>query len=318
MGFRGARADPSSLASLADLGYQAGMTDTKDEDAGAARGRPRRTAAGGRGADRPSRDRGGEPFRSKAATPARGDRARRSTGHSACRIRRGEGPAPAPAGPPAHPSRAIGSATGRDWRAPSSARPGRTAQSAPFRGGPAPDPEPAEERIAKVIARAGIASRRDAEAMIARRPRYPQRRGAASPALNVTAQAGSPLTASPSPTKERTRLWIFHKPRGLVTRRATRRDARPCSNLPEDLPRVVAVGRLDINTEGLLLLTNDGGLARVIAHPDTGWLRRYRIRAYGDIGRPGSTLAQTASRSTGWTTARSRPASTGCKATMSG
>jgi 23S rRNA pseudouridine2605 synthase len=86
------------------------------------------------------------------------------------------------------------------------------------------------------------------------------------------------------PARERTRLWIFHKPRGVVT---TARDPEGRSTvfdiLPEDLPRVVAIGRLDINTEGLLLLTNDGGLARVIAHPETGWMRRYRIRAYGDI-----------------------------------
>ncbi|MFX9552172.1 pseudouridine synthase, partial [Acinetobacter baumannii] len=80
------------------------------------------------------------------------------------------------------------------------------------------------------------------------------------------------------------RLWLLHKPRGVVT---TARDpeGRPTvfDGLPDDLPRVVAIGRLDINTEGLLLLTNDGGLAKVIAHPDTGWLRRYRVRAFGDI-----------------------------------
>jgi 23S rRNA pseudouridine2605 synthase len=86
------------------------------------------------------------------------------------------------------------------------------------------------------------------------------------------------------PSRERTRLWLFHKPRGLVT---TFRDpeGRPTvfEALPEDMPRVVAIGRLDINTEGLLLLTNDGGLAKVIAHPETGWTRRYRVRAHGEV-----------------------------------
>ncbi len=104
-----------------------------------------------------------------------------------------------------------------------------------------------------------------------------------SPALNVTDDDSVVVDGEPMPARERTRLWIFHKPRGLVT---TARDPEGRQTvfqvLPEDLPRVVAVGRLDINTEGLLLLTNDGGLAKVIAHPDTGWLRRYRVRAHGD------------------------------------
>lgn len=144
--------------------------------------------------------------------------------------------------------------------------------------------EPAEDRIAKVIARAGIASRRDVEAMIAEGRVTLNGKVLDSPAINVTAADTITVDGEPLPTKERTRLWLFHKPRGLVT---TARDpeGRPTvfDNLPEDLPRVVAVGRLDINTEGLLLLTNDGGLARVIAHPDTGWLRRYKVRAHGDI-----------------------------------
>ena len=149
---------------------------------------------------------------------------------------------------------------------------------------PAPPPEPTEERIAKVIARAGIASRRDAEAMIAEGRVTLNGEVLASPAVNVTAEDRITVDGEPLPPRERTRLWIFHKPRGLVT---TARDpqgrATVFDSLPEDLPRVVAIGRLDINTEGLLLLTNDGGLARVIAHPDTGWLRRYKVRAHGDI-----------------------------------
>jgi 23S rRNA pseudouridine2605 synthase len=105
-----------------------------------------------------------------------------------------------------------------------------------------------------------------------------------SPAINVTPDDRITVDGEPLPVKERTRLWMFNKPRGLVT---TARDpeGRPTvfDSLPEDMPRVVAIGRLDINTEGLLLLTNDGGLARVIAHPDTGWLRRYKVRAHGEV-----------------------------------
>ncbi len=89
-------------------------------------------------------------------------------------------------------------------------------------------------------------------------------------------------------------------------------------NLPEDLPRVVAIGRLDINTEGLLLLTNDGGLAKVIAHPDTGWLRRYRVRAHGDTTQAELDKLRRASPSTAWITARWTRPSTARPATTSG
>ena len=105
-----------------------------------------------------------------------------------------------------------------------------------------------------------------------------------SPAFNVTADDDVRVDGQRLKEAERTRLFLFHKPRSLVT---TARDpeGRPTifDALPEDLPRVVAVGRLDINTEGLLLLTNDGGLARVLELPATGWLRRYRVRAHGAI-----------------------------------
>ncbi len=151
-----------------------------------------------------------------------------------------------------------------------------------------PESDPAEtvfegERIAKAIARAGIASRRDAETMILAGRVSLNGQVLDSPAVNVTDADRITVDGEPLPARERTRLWLFHKPRGLVT---TARDpegrATVFEALPDDLPRVVAVGRLDINTEGLLLLTNDGGLAKVIAHPDTGWLRRYRVRAHGD------------------------------------
>ncbi len=148
---------------------------------------------------------------------------------------------------------------------------------------PADAPTPPGERIAKAMARAGIASRRDAEAMILAGRVSVNGETLTSPARNVTEDDRILIDGEPMPLRERSRLWIFHKPRGLVT---TARDPEGRQTvfdvLPEDLPRVVAVGRLDINTEGLLLLTNDGGLAKVIAHPDTGWLRRYRVRAHGD------------------------------------
>ena len=86
------------------------------------------------------------------------------------------------------------------------------------------------------------------------------------------------------PARERTRLFLYHKPRGLMTTHADP-EGRPTvfDNLPEGLPRLISIGRLDFNTEGLLLLTNDGGLARALELPDTGWLRRYRVRAHGEV-----------------------------------
>ena len=146
---------------------------------------------------------------------------------------------------------------------------------------------PEGERIAKAIARAGIASRRDAEALIEAGRVTLNGRVLASPAINVTDSDRITVDGEPLPARERTRLWLLHKPRGVVT---TARDPEGrqtvFDGLPEELPRVVAIGRLDINTEGLLLLTNDGGLAKVIAHPDTGWLRRYRVRAFGEVTQP--------------------------------
>ena len=148
---------------------------------------------------------------------------------------------------------------------------------------PSADPHPGE-RIAKVMARAGLCSRRDAEAWIAAGRVSVNGQALTSPAFNVTAKDEIKVDGAPLARRERTRLFLFHKPRGLVT---TARDpeGRPTifSALPEDAPRLVAVGRLDINTEGLLLLTNDGGLARVLELPATGWLRRYRVRAHGAI-----------------------------------
>jgi 23S rRNA pseudouridine2605 synthase len=146
------------------------------------------------------------------------------------------------------------------------------------------DIQPTGERIAKVIARAGLASRREAEAWIAAGRVAVNGRTITSAALNIGPRDKVAVDGEPLPARERTRLWLYHKPRGLVT---TARDPQGRTTvfdvLPPELPRVVSVGRLDLNTEGLLLLTNDGGLARVLAHPSTAWLRRYRVRAFGKV-----------------------------------
>ena len=140
------------------------------------------------------------------------------------------------------------------------------------------------QRIAKVMARAGVCSRREAEAWISAGRVTVNGQALSSPAFNVSETDDVRVDGKPLAAPERTRLFLLHKPRGVVT---TARDpeGRPTvfATLPAGLPRVVAVGRLDINTEGLLLLTNDGGLARVLELPSTGWLRRYRVRAHGSI-----------------------------------
>ncbi len=140
------------------------------------------------------------------------------------------------------------------------------------------------ERIAKVIARAGLASRREAELWIAAGRVAINGKAIASPALNVGEQDRVTVDGEPLPERERTRLFLYHKPRGLLTTRADPQ-GRPTifHRLPVNLPRLISVGRLDFNTEGLLLLTNDGALARVLELPATGWLRRYRVRAHGVV-----------------------------------
>jgi len=140
------------------------------------------------------------------------------------------------------------------------------------------------ERIAKVVSRAGLASRRDAEEWIVQGRVTVNGRVINSPALDVTGNDVITVDGKPLPPRERTRLFLFHKPRGLMTTHADP-EGRPTvfDNLPEGLPRLISIGRLDFNTEGLLLLTNDGGLARALELPDTGWLRRYRVRAHGEV-----------------------------------
>lgn len=140
------------------------------------------------------------------------------------------------------------------------------------------------ERIAKRMARAGLCSRREAEAWIAAGRVHLNGNLLHTPAVTVGPKDRIEVDGKPLAARERTRLWLFHKPAGLVT---TNRDPEGRKTvfdiLPESLPRVLSVGRLDINTEGLLLLTNDGGLSRVLELPSTGWLRRYRVRAHGRV-----------------------------------
>ncbi|QQO15828.1 pseudouridine synthase [Bradyrhizobium diazoefficiens] len=148
----------------------------------------------------------------------------------------------------------------------------------------APKPKKVGERIARVLARAGLASRRDAEEMVTQGRVTVNGRVINSPALDVTQNDVVAVDGKPLPPRERTRLFLYHKPRGLMTTHDDP-EGRPTvfDNLPEGLPRLISIGRLDFNTEGLLLLTNDGGLARTLELPDTGWLRRYRVRAHGDV-----------------------------------
>lgn len=142
--------------------------------------------------------------------------------------------------------------------------------------------EDAPERIAKRIARAGLASRRDAERMIEDGRVTLNGKRLDTPAQTVTLADKITVDGKPLPEAEATRLWRYHKPTGLVT---TARDEQGRKTvfdaLPEELPRVMSIGRLDLNSEGLLLLTNDGGLKRKLELPATGWLRKYRVRVKG-------------------------------------
>ncbi|AOW47542.1 pseudouridine synthase [Acetobacter ascendens] len=140
------------------------------------------------------------------------------------------------------------------------------------------------ERIAKWLARSGVASRRDAERMIEENRIRLNGQPVTHPATFVTDGDIVQVDGEPVSAPERTRLWRYHKPDGLVT---THKDpeGRPTvfASLPEGMPRVISVGRLDLNSEGLLLLTNDGELARRLELPSNGWLRRYRVRVFGVV-----------------------------------
>jgi 23S rRNA pseudouridine2605 synthase len=140
------------------------------------------------------------------------------------------------------------------------------------------------ERIAKLLARVGVCSRRDAERWIADGRVSVDGHVLTTSAVTVTAANDIRVDGVPLPAPDRPRLWRYHKPAGLVT---THRDekGRPTvfDALPKELPRLISIGRLDLSSEGLLLLTNDGALSRRLELPSTGWLRRYKVRVHGEV-----------------------------------
>ncbi len=140
------------------------------------------------------------------------------------------------------------------------------------------------DRIAKVIARSGLCSRREAEQWIRDGRVEVDGKRIDSPALNVDSEQNVRVDGKAIPSIDAVRLWLYHKPQGLITTHSDPR-GRPTifKHLPNDMPRVVSVGRLDVNTEGLLLLTNDGAFAGKLAHPSMGWARTYRVRVKGEV-----------------------------------
>jgi len=143
------------------------------------------------------------------------------------------------------------------------------------------------ERIAKVLSRAGIASRREAERLIAVGEVTVNGTVITSPALNVTPADKITVSGQPVGAPEPARLWLYYKPEGLVTSASDEKGRETVFDaLPPELPRVMSVGRLDLNSEGLLLLTNDGALKRRLELPSTGWLRKYRVRINGNPSDP--------------------------------
>lgn len=147
--------------------------------------------------------------------------------------------------------------------------------------------KPEGERIAKVLSRAGVASRREAERMIEIGQVAVNGKVIDSPALNVTAADRITVDGKPLAAPEPARLWLYYKPEGLVTSASDEKGRDTVfDHLPEDMPRVMSVGRLDLNSEGLLLLTNDGELKRKLELPSTGWLRKYRVRIKGNPAEP--------------------------------
>ncbi len=142
------------------------------------------------------------------------------------------------------------------------------------------------ERLAKFIARSGVCSRRAAEELIQQKRVTINGEIVDTPAYNVTGEEKIKLDGEPLPTIQTTRLWLYYKPVGLLT---THKDTsnRPTvfENLPQDMPRVISVGRLDLNSEGLLLLTNNGELSRMLELPANGWSRRYKVKVHGVVSK---------------------------------
>jgi 23S rRNA pseudouridine2605 synthase len=147
-----------------------------------------------------------------------------------------------------------------------------------------PDPDSGGDRIAKWLARAGVASRRDVERMIAEGRVTVDGATLTTPAFKVAPTMKIAVDGKLVGVQEPARMWRYHKPAGLVTSHKDP-EGRPTvfSKLPLSMPRVISVGRLDYNSEGLLLLTNDGGLARRLELPTSGWIRRYRARVFGKL-----------------------------------
>ena len=139
-------------------------------------------------------------------------------------------------------------------------------------------------RIAKFMARAGVCSRREAEELIKQQRVSINGEIITNPALNVTGEEKILLDGENLSQPEATKLWLYHKPAGLVTTHKDEKN-RPTvfDNLPKSLPRVISVGRLDLNSEGLLLLTNNGELSRKLELPQNGWSRRYKVRVFGYV-----------------------------------
>ena len=140
------------------------------------------------------------------------------------------------------------------------------------------------ERIAKFMARSGACSRREAEKLIEQKRVTVNGEIVESPALKVEGNENIRIDGEKLPQKDITRLWLYHKPVGLLTTHKDTQDrATVFDNLPSDLPRVISVGRLDLNSEGLLLLTNNGELSRKLELPNNGWVRRYKVKVHGFI-----------------------------------
>ena len=139
------------------------------------------------------------------------------------------------------------------------------------------------ERIAKFIARSGVCSRRAAEELILQQRVTLNGQIINSPAVNVEPSDKILIDGEKLPAIEQTRLWLYYKPVGLIT--SHKDSSRPTvfDNLPADLPRVISVGRLDLNSEGLLLLTNNGELSRLLELPKNGWSRRYKVKVHGVV-----------------------------------
>ncbi len=142
------------------------------------------------------------------------------------------------------------------------------------------------ERLAKFMARSGVCSRRDAEELIKQKRVTVNGEIVDTPAFNVEGNEKILLDGEKLPEIEQTRLWLYHKPAGLLTtHKDTEARATVFDHLPAGLPRVISVGRLDLNSEGLLLLTNNGELSRKLELPENGWSRRYKVRVHGFVNK---------------------------------